>query len=151
MGHLKDTIHIDAPVGKVGKFADDPQNWATYMAGMSGPDKIMGDGGVGTEYELTMVVAGVHMHLTSRRVEDREDPDGGGHARFDFEGSTSGWQTWDFKAEDGGTNVAVEMEYTVPGSLLGKIADRLVLERMEERTMHHSLENLKMLMEETPV
>lgn len=44
----------------------------------------------------------------------------------------------------------MEMEYTVPGSVLGKVADRLIIERMMERNMIHSLDNLKLLMEETP-
>jgi len=39
------------------------------------------------------------------------------------------------------------MEYTIPGKALGKIANRLVIERMQEKSAHQSLENLKMLCE----
>jgi coenzyme Q-binding protein COQ10 len=150
MGHLQNSLHIDAPVNKVWDFVDDPHNWPTFMVGMSGPDKITGDGGVGTQYEFTMVIAGLHMHQTWRYAEKRRDPDGGGFGRGDIDGTASGWQTWDWKPEDGGTLVTMEMEYTVPGSVLGKLADRLVFEKMQDRSMRHGMENLKLLMEESP-
>jgi coenzyme Q-binding protein COQ10 len=146
MGHTKDSIHINAPVDKVVDFGADPQKWATFMTGMSGPDKTIGDGGVGTQWEITMRTAGLRMQMTVRLVENRREPDGGAHSRFEFDG---GWQTWDQEPEDGGTLVTMEEEYTVPGSVLGKVADRLVFEKMNARDMHHSLENLKLLVEET--
>jgi len=150
MGHLKDSIHVNAPVDKVYEFMDDTHNWATFMVGMSEPDKIIGDGKVGTQYELTLLWAGLKMHETISLVEDRRDPDGGAHSRFDFQGPSSGWQTWDLKPENSGALVSTEMEYTVPGSVLGKVADRVIFEKMQQRDIHHSLENLKLLMEETP-
>jgi len=150
MGHLRDSIHIDAPVEKVDKFTDDPHNWPTFMEGMGAPDKVTGDGGVGTEVEFTVIMAGVRLHETSRVVEERRDPDGGSHVRFDIVGPMPAWQTWDLKPENGGSLVSVEMEYTLPGSVLGKVADRLVGEKMGERDIHHGLENLKLLMESSP-
>ena len=150
MGHLKHNIRIDAPVDKVWEFSHDPHNWPTFMVGMSEPDKITGDGGVGTQVEFTMLMAGVHMRETCRVAGDRRDPDGGGHWRGDFTGPSSGWMTWDSKPENGGTLVTQEMEYTVPGSVLGKVVDRLIYEKRQERDMLHSLENLKLLMEESP-
>ncbi len=150
MGHLKDSIYINAPVDKVWEFSHDPHNWATFMAGMSEPDKITGDGGVGTEVEFTAFTAGVRQHETCRVVEDRREPDGSSHWRSDLSGTSSGWITWDSKPENGGTLVTQEMEYTVPGGVLGKVVDRLIFEKMQERDMLHSLENVKLLMEEPP-
>jgi coenzyme Q-binding protein COQ10 len=149
MGHLKHSVHIKAPVDKVWDYCEDPHHWPTFMVGMSGPDKVTGDIGVGQQIEYTLLAAGVHMHQTERTVEDRRDPDGSGHWRGEFTGSSSGWDTFDVKPENGGTEVTMEMEYTVPGSVLGKVADRLILERMADRDMLHSLENLKLLMEES--
>lgn len=147
MAHLQDSIHINAPVEKVDKFTSDPHGWPNFMVGMSEPDKVIGDGGVGTQVEFTLRVAGFPLHETCRVVEDRRDPDGSAHSRIDFEGTSPGWQTWDFKPEDGGTLVTMEMEYTVPGRALGKVVDRLLFEKMQKRDMHHSLENLKLFVE----
>jgi uncharacterized membrane protein len=143
MGHLADTIYIDAPTDRVWEFAHDPRNWASYMVGVSGADKIVGDGSVGTEFELAVLMAGFHVHEIARLVEDRRDGDGAAHTRFDFEGDSSGWMAWDFRPEAGGTIVAVEEQYTVPGSVLGRVADRLVIERVEQRGMRRTLKNLK--------
>jgi len=147
MGHLKDTIHIDAPAEQVVGFSHRPDNWASFMVGMSDLENLTGDGTLGTEFDFSMVEAGVRLRYHARVAEDTREADGRAHSRFDFNGASSGWQTWDFAPEKGGCLVAVEMEYTVPGSLLGKVADRLVLEKMQERDIHHSLENLKSLNE----
>jgi uncharacterized protein YndB with AHSA1/START domain len=150
MGHLKHSIHINTPPAKVMEYTEDPHNWPTFMVGMSGPDKVTGDIGVGMQVEFTLLMAGVHMHETVRSVEHSEDADEGGHWRGEFSGPSSGWMTMDFKPEDGGTLVTQEMEYTVPGSVLGKVVDHLIFERLQERDMVHSLENLKLFMEGSP-
>lgn len=149
MGHLLSSIHINAPVEKVWEYARDPQHWSTFMVGMTDPEKIVGDGGVGTEVELSVIVAGVRLHETVRSLERREDPDGSAHWRAAIDGSSSGWMTWDYKPDAGGTLVTEEWEYTVPAGVLGKIADRFIFERMQERDTRASLENLKLLMEQT--
>ena len=107
MGHLKHSIHIDAPVDKVGQYTDDPNNWPTFNIGMSEPDKITGHG-VGQEVEFTMLMAGMHGHQTVRTVEDRTEPDGSGHWRGELTGTSSGWQTWDFTPQDGGTLITMD-------------------------------------------
>jgi|GEM_PF-3602166 len=48
---------------------------------------------------------------------------------------------------DGGTEVIAGIEYTVPGKALGKIADRLVVERVQQRAAHETMERLKILAE----
>ena len=96
---------------------------------------------------MTFRTAGVQMHMTPRLAEERRNPDGGAHTRLEFDG---GWQTWDFKPENGGTLVTMEEEYAVPVKVLGKVVDRLIFEKMNARDMHHSLDNLKLLLEETP-
>jgi coenzyme Q-binding protein COQ10 len=150
MGHLLSSIHINAPVEKVVEYTRDPHHWATFMVGMREPDKITGAGVVGSEVELTVVSAGVQLREIVRPLEESRDPDGTAHWRAAITGASSGWMTWDYKPDNGGTLVTEEWEYTVPGSVLGKLADRLILEKMQERDAHHSLENLKLLMEAPP-
>ncbi len=43
--------------------------------------------------------------------------------------------------------MSVVMDYTVPGSVLGKIADKLVIERRNAEDMEKTLQNLKKLCE----
>jgi uncharacterized membrane protein len=62
-------------------------------------------------------------------------------------GPLDGRHTWTYETVNGGTRVTLELEYKVPGAALGKIADRLIVERMQSRAFQQSLENLKMLCE----
>ncbi len=81
-------------------------------------------------------------------VENHTEADGSfSHWKGENEGSLAGWISWDYEPKDSGTLVTFEIEYAVPGSVLGKVADRLFIERNQERAARHILENLKQLAE----
>jgi uncharacterized membrane protein len=48
---------------------------------------------------------------------------------------------------DSGCRVEVELDYELPGGLLGALADRAYLERRNEREAEDSLHNLKDMLE----
>lgn len=50
-------------------------------------------------------------------------------------------------ANDGGSRVALELDYEFPGGWLGQQLDRLVVERQNEREAERSLAQLKQLLE----
>jgi len=50
-------------------------------------------------------------------------------------------------AKDGGTEVELNIEYTIPVPVLGKVAEKLVLKR-NEREADLAMENIKMIMED---
>ena len=54
--------------------------------------------------------------------------------------------TWTFQPEDSGTKLTVEVEYTVPIPLLGKIAEAFIV-KQNERELELVLANLKAKME----
>ncbi|MBU0493591.1 MAG: SRPBCC family protein, partial [Chloroflexi bacterium] len=54
--------------------------------------------------------------------------------------------TWTYQSEDGGTRVTLEVAYTVPVPLLGKLAAALIV-RQNEREAETLLANLKARME----
>jgi uncharacterized membrane protein len=75
----------------------------------------------------------------NRLLEVRGTAPGGGHAL----------NRVTFRPTDGGTDVAVEFEYELPGGFLGQFANRLFVERAVQRDVRHSGENFKALCEET--
>jgi len=150
VSHVKDSIHVDAPAAEVLAFTADPRHWATFMANMSEPYTISGDGGVDTQAEFSLIMAGLcRPHEIWRVVEARCDPGGGGRG-LAIDGPLSGWQTWDCEPDAGGTLVTLEMEGTIPASVLGRVADRLAGEKLLERDVHHSLESMRLLTEWSP-
>jgi uncharacterized protein YndB with AHSA1/START domain len=57
--------------------------------------------------------------------------------------------TYVFQPEDGATRVSLSVEYEVPeAALAGKIADKLVIERMNEHEADTAITNLKIVLEE---
>jgi uncharacterized membrane protein len=148
MAHLNKSILIHAPVEKVHAVASDPRRWAAWYVGLSEPEKLTGEGEVGTIVEHSYLMAGMHFPVTSRVLEDQVSPEG---ARWKgkIEGPLAGEHTWTYTPKNGDTEVSVDMEYTVPGKALGKIADRLIIERMQARSLDQTMENLKLLCEES--
>ncbi|GAB4539973.1 MAG: hypothetical protein Kow0063_29270 [Anaerolineae bacterium] len=61
-------------------------------------------------------------------------------------GIPSTW-VYEFTPANGGTDLKLSVEYTVPGSVLGAIADKLVVERQNQKEVNQSLANLKARLE----
>jgi uncharacterized membrane protein len=147
MGHIRESVHIDAPVDaawKVGRDATRMPEWNTTaieVKDVTGPLEQ-----VGSQVTVVSKVAGRLMDVTWR-VERVEPPHvvelsgsapRGGQAR----------QRVEYEAEAGGTRVTVDMDYELPMGFLGEMLDKLVAERMVARDVRHSSENFKALVEE---
>ncbi|BAJ64698.1 SRPBCC family protein [Anaerolinea thermophila] len=147
MAHVKKSIYIHAPVEKVYALARDPNRWATFYVGLSEAEEITGHGEVGTVVKHHYLMAGMRFPVTSRVLVDSIGPTGA-QWKGKIEGPLDGEQTWDYIPKNGGTEVTVSIDYTLPGAVLGRIANRLLVERIQERAMEQTLENLKILCEE---
>ena len=97
----------------------------------------------GTKAQLTYKAAGVTFKTTLTSLEYKP----GEHSLFKLEGMIAGTNRWTYAAEEEGTRLTVEFDYEMPGGSLGKIADRLVVERMNDKNAETSLSNLKALFE----
>lgn len=54
-----------------------------------------------------------------------------------------------FESEGGGTRISLDVEYEIPEQVLGgKIADKLIVERMNEHEADAAINNLKVVLEE---
>lgn len=147
MGHIRLDKHIDAPVERVTEIAMDPRHWASWWVNLSEPKKVEGDGGAGTVVEHSYLMAGVPFRVTTRVLQNEPTATGGRHVRLEFGGPLKGWQSWDYEPSGSGTMVSAEIEYNVPGAAVGKFADRVLVERLQERAREQTLENLKLLAE----
>jgi ligand-binding SRPBCC domain-containing protein len=146
MARIVKDVTIMAPAGEVYAFAHDPRHWAEWFVGLSGPTELTGEGEAGTVGEFTYKMAGIPFPLTITVTEAGEKA-GHFYCKTGFTGPLAGYQVVTFTPQGERTVVAVEVEYTVPGKALGRIADRLVIERMEEHAADSTLANLKALIE----
>jgi ligand-binding SRPBCC domain-containing protein len=67
--------------------------------------------------------------------------------RVDSEGVEPSHWEWNFEEAGDQTTVNVQVEYTIPGSVLGKALDKLFVERQNAKSLQQSLDNLKALAE----
>lgn len=146
MHKINQTIKIGKTPEEVYTVARNPSHWSTWFAGLSGPNQLTGSGEKGTVAEFTYNLVGFHFPVTVEVTEDHASSEG---CRWssNIRGPLEGSQTYHYLPVEGGTELKMEMEYTIPGKALGKIANRLIIERMQEKSAHQSLENLKILCE----
>ena len=153
MDQIEKKTLINAPIDKVYAFARDPHKWNTWFAGLSAPDEIKGNGEVGTIVKNHYMLGGLPFPVTTNILTDRLGPK---DALFkgQLEGPLAGQLEFQYKALGEKTEVFVKLDYTMPEKIVGKFADKTLIEKMQEKAIEHTLDNLKLLCEanvEVPV
>jgi uncharacterized membrane protein len=146
MSHLRMTAHYEAPVERVfalgTDFARYPEWNVTYteIKEIAGPPDR-----VGTRIHAVMRFLGRTMDGWGELVEI--DPP----RMFRMTGtSTDGGRldvVYRMTPAGTGTDLVIEAEYELPAGIIGRIADKLFVERAVERDLHHSIENFRAFVE----
>lgn len=146
MPFIKKSIVIDCPAEKVYKFATDPTKWYQWYVGLSEPENIVGHGDAGTRMDMKYTIFDMHIPLKFEIVENTEKGD-----CYVWKGRISGAiesvQTWTYVPDEDSTEVMIDINYEVSGSLLGKTVDSLTLKKNQENAMELTIKNLKTLCE----
>ena len=141
MPTLNTSTNINAPVEKVFEYVTDPMKLPEWMVGITGVTDVTGSG-VGQHHHWTYKMVGVPLHgettISEHVPNERWVTDSKGTADSVF--------TFTFAPHEGGTKLNVDIDYTIPIPVLGRLAEKLVLKR-NQRDMDTSLENLKDAME----
>jgi uncharacterized membrane protein len=64
-----------------------------------------------------------------------------------MEGMLSGHARWEVTPEGDGTHLSTTFDYALPGGVFGKIADALIVKRMNAKSLQEALHNFKELVE----
>ena len=143
---VKKSIFIRAPMDRVYALALDPEKRIIWFPGMGELEEQTGEGEVGTVTRYGYEMERAQFTVTHRVVEDHFDP---AEARWqgEFDGPLPGEHTWTFMPSGEGTEVTVDLQYTISKEALAAVPIRLFIERSEERNLEFSLDNLMMLSE----
>ena len=141
MAKVERSITINAPVEKVFKYIEDPMNTPDWLPSAMESTDVSGSG-VGKHYRYSYKMAGVLLkgettvteYIPNERIVSQIKG-----------GVTSTW-IQSFKTQDGGTIMELDIEYTIPIPVLGKLAEKIVLKR-NEREADLAMANLKEKME----
>jgi uncharacterized membrane protein len=138
---VKRSITINAPVEKVFNYIEDPMNQPEWVPSIMEIMDVSGSG-VGQHFRWTYKMAGVLLkgettateHIPNERIVTQSKG-----------GVTSTW-IFNFKTHDGGTMMELDIEYTIPIPVIGKLAEKIVLKR-NEREADLAMANVKEKME----
>jgi uncharacterized membrane protein len=141
MAKVKRSITINAPVEKVFNYLADPMNQPEWVPSIMEIKDVSGSG-VGQHFRWTYKMAGVLLkgesttteHIPNKRTVTQSKG-----------GVTSTW-IHNFESHDGGTMMELDIEYTIPIPVIGKLAEKIVLKR-NEREADLAMANIKEKME----
>jgi uncharacterized membrane protein len=146
MGHIRESIHVDAPIGQVWELA---ANCERYLEWQTGIVEVKGCTGpidhVGARYTSVYKAMGRSLEVTvevtraekPRLIENKLTVPGGGHGTVLQMAEPAGR----------GTDLTLTFDYELPGGFVGSVADKLFMERAIERDIRHGNENFKALCE----
>ncbi len=143
MATVESSILIKAPTDAIDAIALDGNRLSEWYVGVeqATPDDLYPE--PGGQVALVYKAAAVTFNLTLTVQELVR----GHHISYQMSGMMVGTQEWSYAPEGGRTRLTALVEYNMPGGALGKIADKLVVERMNARNLEESLGNLKALVE----
>jgi uncharacterized membrane protein len=137
MARVHKNIEINAPVEKVFSYIDDPRNDTEWITNMIEVNDVTG-AGVGKHFNWVWNMAGLKFKGESTYTEDVPNK------RITFTSKGGIDAKWDFKFESkkNATILDLDIEYSIPVPVLGKLAEKMILKH-NERDADMALGNLK--------
>jgi uncharacterized membrane protein len=142
MATVKKTITINALVEKVFGFIDDPTNLPEIWPSMVEVKDVQRLPNGGSSFRWVYKMAGMRFEGFSETTEYIANQ----HIITKSKGGIESTFTWTYQPEGGGTKLTLEVEYTVPIPLLGKLAEAFIV-KQNEHEADVMLANLKARME----
>jgi len=142
MAKIEKSILISAPVDKVFAFMAKPENLPEIWPSLVEVRNVQLLPNGGHCYDWTYKLAGVRIDGHAEWTEFIEDQ----RIVDKNESGIPSTFVWNYRPEDGGTRVTLNVDYTIPGAVLGKLAEP-VIHKMNEHEAETVLANLKARME----
>ena len=141
MASWKDSILIHAPPEDVFAYVDDPRELPTWLPSMIEVRNVIGTG-LGQQYEYTYKMGGLQLRGTNVVIEHVPNERG----LHQVIGMISA--LWDYSVEPHpeGTLLNIEVEYSIPIPVLGRLAERLAI-KQNAASLELALINVKDVME----
>jgi uncharacterized membrane protein len=143
MAKLEKSVTINAPVEKVFAYMGDPMSQLEWLPSMEEvKDVTTTEEGVGTHFRWVYKMAGMSFNGETTVTEHVQDQ----RRVIQSKGGIDSTWIWTFEPHDGGTKLSLNLEYTVPIPVLGKLAEKLVL-KQNEREAEKAMKNIKAKLE----
>lgn len=144
MAKVSSSILINKPIEQVFDFAASPINGSKFIPNLSENTNINPvEPEVGQTFDWHFNMFG--MSLSGKaEVTEFERPN---KAVIKTGGNNKTTWTYSFEKEDSGTKVTVEVDYELHEDILRKFVDKMVIDKMNQRSAEQMVENLKTIIE----
>ena len=140
MAQITQSIKINASSSKVFDYVTNPDNWTQYVTSLVDIRNVSDETPkAGTTFEWTYRMLGVNNDGKGSIVEFEK----GSKFAMEMEGSFPIKETFAFKGDEQSTELIFGIQYDVPGKVLGVIADKLVVERLNVKEAVAVLNKIK--------
>ncbi|MBI5195828.1 MAG: cobalamin B12-binding domain-containing protein [Nitrospirae bacterium] len=134
------SVKISAPVGKVFDYVTNPENWTRYVTSLVDVRNLSTKTvKAGMTFEWTYRMLGMNMDGKGRITEFHKDK----KFAMQMEGSFPIREVYFFSGDSKATTLTFEIHYEVPGKVLGVIANRLVIEKLNRKEAVAVLKKVK--------
>lgn len=141
MASWRDSILIHAPPDEVFAYVDEPSELPTWLPSMVEIRNVIGSG-LGQQYEYTYKMGGLLLRGQNVVIEHVPNERG----LHQVIGMISALWEYSVEAHEEGTVLNIEVEYTVPIPVLGKLAERIAV-KQNAASFELALINVKDVME----
>ena len=143
MAIVQRDVHINAPPLETMGLLSEATRWPDWYPGMVQIDVSAPFPQKGGKVDFKVKSAGMSMSITETVLDYQP----GELQLLQMEGMLSGLARWELTPEGNGTHVTTTFDYALPGGVLGKIADALVVKRMNTKSLEQGLHNFKDVVE----
>ena len=143
MAIVQRDVHIDAPPLETMGLLSEATRWPDWYPGMVQIDVSAPFPEKGGKVDFKVKSAGMSMSITETVLDYQP----GELQLLQMEGMLSGLARWELTPEGDGTHVTTTFDYALPGGVFGKIADALVVKRMNTKSLEQGLHNFKDVVE----
>ena len=144
MPRVETSVTINAPIEKVFHTIIEPELTPQWSSGVSEVTTIKGNPEEkGSSVDLAYHVLGMKFtqHMITSEIEKPRK------VIYQMTGGLSGTAEFVLEPRGQATKVDTRIDYSVPGGIIGKIANQLLLERMNRRNIESTAEGLKIFCE----
>jgi len=141
MAKVEGTIHINVPPEQVLETVLDIPGLPEVIPSLEKVWDIQGHG-AGCTYQWQYKMSGMSFEGSAELSEVTPE-----RLTLKTKGGIPSTWVYDFTPAADGTGLKLSVEYSVPGSVLGALADKLVVERQNQKEVDQALVNLKARLE----
>jgi carbon monoxide dehydrogenase subunit G len=143
MAIVQRNVQIKASPQVTMALLSDASRWPEWYPGLTEPHITAPYPEEGGKVAFKVKSAGLSMPITETVLDYQP----GKLQLFQLEGMMSGRARWELTPEGDGTRLTTMFDYTLRGGVVGKIADALMVQRMNGKSLEEALHNFKALVE----